>query len=1017
MSLSATSIKRPVLASVLSIIITLFGIIAYRYLGVREFPAIDPPTISVSTAYKGASADIIENQITEPIESSVNGISGIRSITSVSRDQLSTVTVEFNIEQDLDNAANDVRDRVSRIVRSLPTDADPPVVAKADGNSFPIILLTVQSDSKNILEVNAIGTEMRERLQTIPGVSEVRIWGEKKYAMRIAINPIKLAAYNLTLADVRTAIQNENTQLPSGRIQGDITELTVRTSGLLKSSEEFNNIIIQEKAGKLIRLQDIGKAELGPENDQTVLKKNGVPMIGLGLIAQPGANNLAIAKEFYKRWKEIEKEKPKGIKLELGFDNTSFIRRSIDEVKETIYLAFGLVVLIIFIFLRDWRTTLIPVVAIPISLIGAFFLMYSAGFTINVLTLLGIVLAIGLVVDDAIVVLENIYTKIEQGMSPREAGFKGAEEIFFAILSTTMVLVVVFLPIVFMQGFTGRLFREFALVIAGSVVISAFVSLTLTPMMSTRLLKHRAKPTWLYAVTEPWFQGLTLSYRNALNTFLRHRWVAIVLLLGAGGLIYFLGKIIPTELAPMEDRNAMMVMATAHEGAAFPYMDAFMDKLNALVAEEVPESQLNLLVTSPGFGASSAVNTGFIRIYLTDPADRKRSQKQIADLITKKTKALNDARIFVVQDQTIQVGVRTTLPVQYVIEAPTLERLKEILPKFMEEAAKNPLFSVVDVNLKFTKPELHIEVNPNRARDLGVSMLDISQTLQLAYSDMRINYFNMEGKQYQVMLRVDKAFRNKPEDLKLLQVKNREGRLISMDNLVTVTNQVSPPQLFRTDRYASATVSAGLAPGKTLGEGIKAMQDIGKKVLDPSIHTDLAGTSRDFADSSSSLLFAFLLALLLIYLMLAAQFESFRDPLTILFTVPLALAGALLSLWYFNQTLNIFSRIGMIMLIGLVTKNGILIVEFANQRRQQGLPIVEAVREAAASRFRPILMTSLATILGTLPIALALGAGSQSRMPMGIAVIGGLLFALALTLFVVPAMYTYLASKTSESHS
>ncbi len=1011
MSLSSVSIRRPVLASVLSILIIVFGFIGYAYLGVREFPAVDPPTISVTTSYRGASADIIESQITEPLEESVNGISGIRTIVSISRDQQSTVTVEFDLGSDLDAAANDVRDRVARAVRNLPVDADPPTVAKADANATAIIMLTVQSTTRDILEVSAIGTRIKERLQTIAGVGEVRIWGEKKYAMRLRLNPEKLTAYGLTVVDVRNAVTAENVELPSGIIEGKTTELTVRTTGRLNTAEDYNNLIIKAENGEVVRLADVGKAELGAENEKTILKNNGVPMIGLALSAQPGANNLAIAEEFYKRLELIKKDMPKDIKLKLGFDSTRFITRSILEVKDTILIAFLLVVLIIFLFFRDWRTTLIPVLAIPVSLIGSFFLMYICGFSINVLTLLGVVLSIGLVVDDAIVVLENIYAKIEKGMDPRTAGFKGSQEIFFAVLSTTLVLAVVFLPIVFLQGFTGRMFREFGVVVAGSVLISALVSLSLTPMMTTRFIKHRERHGRFYERTEPFFVWLNELYRNSLTAFLERRWLALVALAVSLALMLGIGMTLKSEIAPMEDRSAIMMNATAQEGASYAYMDAFMDTLSKTVSDNVPEADIILSVTSPGFGAAGSVNSGIFRIFLVEPDKRMRPQSKIADMLTGKVKALSGARTFVTQDQTISVGARGGLPVQLVIQATDFDKLKEVLPKFVEEARKNPAFAIVDENLKFNKPELRVDIDRERMRNLGVSVRDVATALQLAFSGIRFDYFLKDGRQYQIIGQVDRPFRSEPSALKNISVKNKSGQLISLDNLMAYKEQINPPQLFRFNRYVSATVSAGLAPGVTLGEGIKVMQSISAKVLDPSFSTALSGPSRDFAESSSSLLFALGLALCLVYLVLAGQFESYRDPLIIMLTVPLAMAGAVLSLWYFEQTLNIFSKIGIIMLIGLVTKNGILIVEFANQRRHQGFDLVDAVKDAAASRFRPILMTSLATVLGALPIALALGAGSQSRKPMGIAVIGGLLFSLVLTLYVVPAMYTYLSKR------
>ncbi len=1012
MSLYSISIRRPVLAVVMSITIVLFGMLGFFDLGVREYPAVDPPIITVATNYRGANADVIESQITEPIEESVNGISGIRTLTSVSREGRSTVTVEFDIDVDLERAANDVRDRVSRAVGNLPPDADPPIVTKADADAFPIVFLSVKSDQRNLLELTKIADDIfKERLQTIEGVSSIDIWGSKVYAMRLWLDPQKLAAYKLSPLDVRNAITRENVELPSGRIEGRDVELTVRTMSRLETPDAFNNLIIKDDGGQIVRLMDIGRAELGPLNERTILKRDGIPMVGVVLRPLPGANNIAIIDEFYRRVDQIERELSDDIELGIGFDNTIYIRESVSEVQQTIFVALALVVLIIFLFLRDWRTTIIPAVVIPISLIGAFFIMYMLDFSINVLTMLGIVLAIGMVVDDAIVVLENIYTKIEAGMPPLEAGIEGTREIFVAVIATTLALVAVFLPILFLGGLTGRLFREFGMVIGGSVVISSFVALTLTPMLSSRLLKARTKHSWFYNKTEPFFEWMTRSYRNTLDTFMQYRWLAFPVLVISFAAIPFFFSSLPAELAPLEDRNSLRLVATAPEGATFEYMDAYVDQLTGLAREQVPETASIFSVTSPGFGAASSVNSGFLTLTLTEAAERERSQQEIADLLVAQVQGLTGARTFVSQPETI--GSRTFgLPLQFVIQAPSFEKLTEILPAFLEEARQDPTFTFTDVDLKFNKPELRISINRERARALGVSALDIAQTLQLALSEQRLGYFIMDGKQYQVIGQVERENRDETLDLRSLFVRNAAGEPVQLDNLVEVNEESSPPALYRFNRFVSATVSASMAPGKTMGDGIEAMRAIAGRVLDDTFSTDLSGPSRDFVESSSSLLFVFLLALALIYLVLAAQFESFRDPFTIMLTVPLALAGALFWLWYFDQTLNIFSEIGMIMLIGLVTKNGILIVEFANQRRQQGLSIAEAANDAAVTRLRPVLMTSISTILGILPIALALGAGAESRVPMGIAVIGGLLIGTFLTLYVIPAMYTYLASRT-----
>ncbi len=999
---------------VVSILIVLFGIIGYSYLGVREYPSIDPPTVSVSTSYPGANADVIESQITEPLEESINGIAGIRTLISTSRDGGSSITVEFQIGVDMEAAANDVRDRVSRAQRNLPPDVDPPIVVKSDADSSPVYVLTVQSSKRNMMQLSELANNvLKERLQTIPGVSEIRIYGDKSYAIKLYIDPLKLAGYNLTPLDIRDALNRENVELPSGRIEGYGSELSVRTLGRMSTAEEFNNMIIRESAGTLIKFKDIGNAVLTAANEKTVLRGiGGNQMVGLALSPQPGANHIAIVDELKNRLEQIKKDLPDDITLGMSTDTTITIRNAITEVKETILISFLLVVLVIFLFLREWRTTLIPVFAIPISLIGTFFLMYLAGYTINILTLLSIVLATGLVVDDAIVVLENIYSKIEKGMKPMEAGLAGSQEIFFAILSTTVTLAAVFLPIIFLQGFTGKIFREFAIVMAGAVMISAFVSLTLTPMMSAHWLRHSDHHSAFYERTEKFFVAMINSYNRTLQRFLKYRWIAFVIMFLSVVLIGFLWPLIPSELAPMQDKSRITVNVTGPEGTSFEKMDEYMQSLNVIV-DTISENLSYISLTSPGFGGSS-VNSGFIRMTLTQPNERKKTQAEIADMLSGIFRKMNFARTIVSQEQTIQVGRSSGLPVQYIIQAPTLEKLKSVLPQFMEKAQADPAFQVVDLNLKFNKPEMTIQIDRERARTMGVTIRDIAETLQLFFSGQRLGYFIYNGKQYQVIGQADRTFRDDPTDLSTVYVRNRNSELVQLDNLIQVKYNSSLPQLYRFNRYVSATISANPANGYTLGQSIEAMNQIASQVLDDSFSTSLSGPSRDFVESSNTLLFAFGLALILIYLILAAQFESFRDPMVIMFTVPLAVAGALLSLLFFGQTINIFSQIGMIMLIGIVTKNGILIVEFANQKKEAGASLLQAATEAATQRFRPILMTSLSTVLGAMPIALALGGGAESRISMGIVIIGGLIFALVLTLFVIPALYTFFSGSIKK---
>lgn len=1005
MSLSSVSIQRPVLASVMAIVILLFGFVGLSFLGVREFPSVDPAIISVSTSYPGANSDVIETQITEPLEQSINGIPGIRSLTSSSSQGHSRITVEFELSVDMETAANDVRDKVSQATRRLPRDCDPPTVSKADADANPIMFLTIESEKRSLLEISEIAElTIKEQLQTISGVSSVMIWGQKRYAMRLWLDPVKLAGYKLTPMDVRNAISRENVELPSGSIEGTNTELTIRTLGLMTTPKEFNDLIIKQSGDQIVRFKDIGRAELGPEDIRGILKRDGVPMVGNAIVPQPGSNQIEIVDEVYKRLEYIKKDLPDDVKVKVGFDNTKYIRSSISEVKDTIYIAFFLVVVIIYFFLRSWRATLIPILVIPISLIGAFFIMYLAGFTINVLTLLAIVLAIGIVVDDAIVVMENIYVKVEQGMSPMEAGLKGSEEIYFAIISTTITLISVFFPIVFLQGLTGRLFREFSIVMAGAVAISAFLALSLTPMVATKILKPQTKHSWFFRNTEKFFQNLNNGYKRQLDLFLAKRWMAIVIVVISFGMIILLWMTRPAEMAPLEDRSQISVGTSAFEGATYEFMLDYVDDITKTVEETVPEREGYINYIRGG-------GSGNVRLMLTNPKERTRSQQDIADDLADELRTKTKARAFVTQQSTFG-GRRSGRPIQYVLQATSIEKLREVIPDFMEKVTENPTFQMADVNLKFTKPELQIHINREKATSLGVSTQNIGQTLQLALSGQRFGYFFMDGKQYQILGEFARSDRNKPLDLQSLYVRNNVGNMIQFDNLITLSEETAPPQLYRYNRFVAATISAGLAKGKTISEGLSEMDQIANEVLDDSFRTALDGDSKDFKESSSSLMFAFMLALILIFLVLAAQFESFKDPLIVMMTVPLALTGALLFMWYFNITMNIFSQIGIIMLIGLVSKNGILIVEFANQRKQAGMSKIEAIKYASAARLRPILMTSLATILGIAPLALGFGEGAQSRVAMGTAVIGGLLLSTLLTLFVVPAIYTFISSET-----
>ncbi|WP_418816795.1 efflux RND transporter permease subunit [Paraprevotella clara] len=1002
MNISELSIRRPVLATVMTVIILLFGMIGYFYIGVREYPSVDNPIISVSCSYAGANADVIENQITEPLEQNINGIPGIRSLTSVSQQGQSRITVEFELSVDLETAANDVRDKVSRAQRYLPRDCDPPTVSKADADASPILMVALQSEKRSLLELSEIADlTVKEQLQTISDVSSVSIWGEKKYSMRLWLDPIKMAGYGITPMDVKNAVDNENVELPSGSIEGNTIELNIRTMGLMNTAKMFDDLIVKHEGNQIIRFSDIGRAELGAADIKSYMKMNGVPMVGVVVVPQPGANHINIADAVYERMEQMKKDLPDDVHYSYGFDNTKFIRASINEVKQTVYEAFVLVIIIIFLFLRDWRVTLVPCIVIPVSLVGSFFIMYLFGFSINVLTMLAVVLAVGLVVDDAIVMTENIYIRIEQGMNPKKAGIEGAKEIFFAVISTTVTLVAVFFPIVFMEGTTGRLFREFSMVISGAVVISSFAALTFTPMLATKLLKQQKKKNAFYRITEPFFIGMNNMYSRSLQVVLRHRiWTLPVIVLMLGAIVYLWGAI-PSEMAPLEDRSMITINTRGAEGVTYEYIRDYTEDINSIVDSVIPDADAVTARVSSG--------SGNIQIRLKDMGDRDYTQMEAAEKLSQAVKKKTKARAFV-QQQSSFGGRRSSMPIQYVLQATNIEKLEKVLPVFMEKVYENPVFQMADVDLKFSKPEIRIHINRDKANIMGVNTRDLSETLQYGLSGQRMGYFYMNGKQYEILGEINRQQRNKPADLRAIYLRSSDGKMIQMDNLIELESSIAPPKLYRYNRFVSATISAGLAEGKTIGQGLDEMDKIAKEVLDDTFRTSLSGDSKEFRESSSSLMFAFILALVLIYLILAAQFESFKDPFIIMLTVPLAIAGALIFMYFNDITMNVFSQIGIIMLIGLVTKNGILIVEFANLKQENGEDKVTAVHDAALQRLRPILMTSASTVLGLIPLAFATGEGCNQRIAMGIAVVGGMVVSTFLTMYIVPAVYSYIST-------
>lgn len=1017
MSLSSLSIRKPVLAGVFSLLLIILGIVGWKQLGVREFPLTEPPVISVITFYPGASPDVIASKLTRPMEESIAEANGIRTISSESREQVSVISIEFNREVDIEDALNDVRDKVAKSRKQLPTDVDPPIVQKASSPDNLVAFLEVESDTKDIKEVSHLAsTIIKDKMQSIPGISNVAIVGEHKYAMRLRFDPAKLAAYQLTPADIRQALARENIDLPAGRIEGTNSELSIRTMGRLTSAKDFEEMLIKQVGSTVIRLKDIGSAELGEVNERTAIinETGNLNRIGIGVAIQiqRGANAIEVVDEFYRRLDQLREEVPSEYRLIVGFDYTSSVRESIKEVEETLFIAFGLVVLIIFLFLRDWRSTIIPVLAIPVSIISAFFIMYVAGFSINILTLLGLVLAIGLVVDDAIVVLENIYKKIEEGMTPIQAAFKGSKEIYFAVISTTITLAAVFLPIVFMGGISGQLFKEFAIVVSGSVMISAFVALTLTPMLSAYFLRKKIRPGWFYRVTEPFFIGMNNGYARLLTAFMKVRWLAWVFLAATTALIYFVGKGLPSELAPIEDRSNMNLIAVAPEGVSFDYMKKHMTEVGKYVNDSTDGIyQTYSMVAISFIPAPAPVNVAVQSIYLKDPKHRKHSVQDLYNQYGAASGQFRGFLLFPYLPPTIGSRYGGGMPIQFVLQSQNLDSLTAVLPKFLGAARQSKKLMFIDTDLKINKPEVKINIDRQKAAMMGVSMEEVAHTLQLSFSGQRYGYFLRDDRQYEVIGQLNREYRNDKSDLSAIYVRSASGTMIPLNNLITTEESISPAAIYRYDQYTSATVSAAMAPGVSLAEGIQEIERIKLEVLGETFKATLAGQSRDYTESQGNITFTLILALVLIYMILAAQFGNLRDPLTIMLTVPMAITGAILSLSWFGQSLNVFSQIGIITLIGLITKNGILIVEFANHLKDSGLSKFDAAIQAAEQRFRPILMTSLAMIFGALPIALT----ANSRQSLGIVIAGGLVFSGILTLFIIPAVYSYLSSKKGET--
>ncbi|SIO16032.1 efflux RND transporter permease subunit [Fibrobacter sp. UWB11] len=1012
MSVSQLSVRRPVLMTVMALVILLLGFFGLTSLGIREYPNVDYPLIQVRTSYPGANAAVVEAEVTEILEASINSASGIKALTSTSRDGFSYISIEFETGMDLEAAANEIRDRVSRVRRRLPDDVDEPTVYKSDSDSDPILMVSLVSDKLDPMEVSEIANNhVKERLQTINGVSEVAIWGEKRPVVRLWIDPIRMQALGVSGAQMAAALKQGNLELPSGSIEGSETTLSIRTLGRVIDPKSFGNIAVRTaEDGTVVRISDVADIHYEPKDTRTGFRRNGKNSITLALMAQPGSNHVEIANEFYKRVEDIRREIPESVELLYGRDTSINIRASIKEVVETIFIAFVLVIAIIFAFLREGRTTFIPMVVVPVSVIGSFFVLYLCGFSINVLTLLAMVLAIGLVVDDAIVIVENIYHKIENGMTPKQAAVAGTNEIFFAVIATSIVLMTVFVPVLALGGTTGLLFREFVAVMIGTVFLSTLCALTLSPMLCSKFLK-RQKQGWFFRITEPFFEGFNGLYSRLLGGFLRLRFLLFPIVAALFVAAYFCFNNMSSEMAPTEDSNAVMVNMSMPEGVNLArtkrMADEFADEvISILDSNEYTEFQA---------GAWNAGNSR-MRLFLNDDKKARRPQSEIARVIQVLGNEYPDLRVMVFEPQSISTQ-RGGLPVQFVLQAPNIEVLRDLVPKFEEAASKSPVFSVVNSNLRFTKPELHIEILRDKANEEGVSVNDIAQAVQLAISDQTYGDYYKDGRQYDIIGAVGYQYRDTPENLSMLTVKNGKGELVSLDNFITYKEQSASPSLPRYNRFSAATIQAGLVPGKTIGDGVEEMRRIAKKLLKdyPSVSTTLSGSSKEFEESSSGLYVVFMLALALVFLVLAGQFESFRAPFVIFFTVPLALSGALVSLFVTGQTLNIFSEIALILLIALVTKNGILIVEFANQIAENtGCSKLEAARMAAERRFRPILMTSLSTVLGAVPLILT---GTPSRIAMGVAIVGGLTFATFMTLFIVPAAYSFFAGKVESVRS
>jgi multidrug efflux pump len=1010
MVLSDLSIKRPVLATVMSLVIVLVGALSYSRMAVREYPNIDPPVVSVRTVYKGATAQVMESAVTQPLEDSLSGIEGIKTIKSQSREEVSQITVTFITNRDVDAAAADVRDRVSRIRKQLPAAIDEPVVSKIEADAQAIIWIAVSSENKSPMEITDYADRyMTDPLKAIPGVSSVIIGGERKYSMRVWLDRERLASQGLTVQDVEDALLSQNVESPGGRIESTQREFTVQPLTDLRSPEDFNNMIVSVANGYPVRLKDVGHAAPGPYENRKIVRVGGNDAIGLGIVKQSTANTLEVARGVKAVLPRLQQNLPAGMKAWIAVDTSIFIEESINAVFRTMAEALVLVVLVIFLFLRSWRATLIPAVAIPVSVIGHFFFLKALGFSVNTLVLLGVVLSIGLVVDDAIVVLENIHRHIEEGMKPMQAALVGSKEIGFAVIAMTITLAAVFLPLGFMTGNTGKLFTEFALTVATSVLVSGFVALTLTPMMCSRLLSHGHGR--IYSYTERFFEGMNNTYKRALGATLRHRWVIAVVFVAVIAALGVLYKQLKHELSPVEDRGLFLAFVITPEGSTMQYTDSYMRVVEE-ITKGIPEITTMFAVVAPGLDRPNPVNLGIAFAVLQPWSERSRAQQQITkELGPKLYGGLPGALSFALNPPSLGQGFLTK-NIEYVIYGNSYEELQGTVSKIMGKLSTYPGIIALDTDLKLNKPQLAVDINREKAADLGVSMEVIGHTLQTLLGSRDVTRYKHDGKQYDVVVQMEDSKRMQPTDLTSIYVRGRNGELNQLSNLVQLKEAVAPKELNHFNKLRAAIINGNVAPGATLGTAIEQIDAVVKEVA-PGTVTDLDGQGRELRESGQELLLTFALALIFIYLVLSAQFESFVGPLVIMVTVPLAIAGALLVMWLNAKagnggTLNVYSQIGLVMLVGLITKHGILIVEFSNQLRAKGMEKFQAVIEASTMRLRPILMTTAAMVLGALPLALAHGAGAESRQAIGWVIVGGLTFGTLLTLFVIPAVYSVL---------